>query len=315
MKEEYRNLCRTEESIPIFSRDWWLDAACGTDRWEVILIKDKDSIQAALPYYLLRPQKIIMPFYTQTMGIWFAPCADDAKHITSQERRQSLAKQIIEQLKPFSFFQQHFQYDFTDWLPFYWNHFTQTTRYTYLLKELQNTEALWEKMSQHTRRSIRKAKERFQITVRQGVAVEDFMRLHALTFKRQHTRNTQDTKVLQRLIEVCRQRQQGDIWGGYDPEGRLHAVVLVVWQKQSAYYLAGGSDPELRHSSAHSLILWEAIQHVANYTDVFDFEGSMIPGVERFFREFGGIQTPYFVIQKGNMSLLDRIMLKLQSSF
>lgn len=312
-KEEYRNLCRTEESIPIFSRDWWLDAACGTDRWEVILIREKDAIQAALPFYLPRPQAIIMPCYTQTMGIWFAPSANDVKDITLQEHRQQIAKQIIDRLKPYSFFRQHFNYDFTDWLPFYWNNFTQTTRYTYLLKNLKQTDALWEKMSQHARRNIKKAKERFQITVRQGVTIDEFMRLHALTFERQQANNIQDIKVLQRIIEACRQLEQGEIWGGYDPEGRLHAVALVVWQKQSAYYLAGGGDLALRRSCAHSLVLWEAIRHVSEFTDTFDFEGSMLPGVERFFREFGGIQTPYFAIQKGKMSFWDRIMIKLKS--
>jgi len=113
------------------------------------------------------------------------------------------------------------------------------------------------------------------------------------------------------LIEVCQRRNQGELWGGYDPQGRLHAAVFVVWQKQSAWYIAGGGDPSLRHSGAHSLVLWEAIQQVAQFTDIFDFEGSMMPGVERFFREFGGIQTPYFTIQKGKPNLFDRIMVKL----
>ena len=310
-KEEYRNLCQTEESIPIFSRDWWLDAACGTNNWDVFLIREKEKIQAALPYYLLRPHLIYMPPYTQTMGIWFAPYADDAKYISAQERRQSLSNQIINQLKSYKCFWQNFHYDFTDWLPFYWNNYSQTTRYTYLLKDLKNPDRLLENMSQHTRRNIKKAQDKFHITVKQGIPVDDFLQILSQTFERQRKKNTQDVTVLRRIIDVCRQRKQGEIWGGYDPQGRLHAVACIVWQKQSAYYLAGGGDPALRHSGAHSLVLWEAIQHVAGYTDIFDFEGSMMPGVERFFREFGGIQTPYFAIQKGKPGLLDRLIVKL----
>jgi hypothetical protein len=310
-KDEYRTLCQTEESIPVFSRDWWLDAVCGINKWDVILIKEKDKIKAALPFYLLRPHIISMPFYTQTMGVWFALHSDDTKTISAQEHRQSICNQIIEQLKPHKIFWQNFHYDFTDWLPFYWSGYTQTTRYTYLLKDLRNVDRIWDNMSQHTRRNIKKAIEKFHITVKQGIPVYDFMRVYSQTFERQREKNTQDTEVMKRLIEVCRARNQGELWGGYDPKGQLHAAVFIVWQKQSAYYLAGGGATELRQSGAHSLVLWEAIQHVAGYSDVFDLEGSMLPGVERFFREFGGIQTPYFSIKKGKPGFLDRLIVKL----
>jgi hypothetical protein len=45
--------------------------------------------------------------------------------------------------------------------------------------------------------------------------------------------------------------------------------------------------------------MWSAIK-VAKSKGVktFDFEGSMIPGVEKFFRGFGGELTTYFAIQK-----------------
>lgn len=106
--------------------------------------------------------------------------------------------------------------------------------------------------------------------------------IQAQTFKRQQITNKEDMEVLIKLINICRKRDQGDLWGGYDEKGRLHAVAFIVWQESSAWYLAGGGNPTLRESGAHSLILWEAIRYVSQYTDTFDFEGSMIPGVERF---------------------------------
>jgi hypothetical protein len=102
------------------------------------------------------------------------------------------------------------------------------------------------------------------------------------------------------------------LFGGYDIEGNLHAVAFVVWQEHSASYIAGGGDPQLRDSGAHSLVLWEVIKHVSQFTDTFDFEGSMIPGVERFFSGFGAKQTPYFTIAKGKLSLVSRIKIKIK---
>ncbi|MDR2040758.1 MAG: GNAT family N-acetyltransferase [Tannerella sp.] len=309
-KETYRTLCRTEESIPLFSRDWWLDVVCGEANWEVLLAEKNEQVQAAWPLYRPYSYLVIMPPGTQTMGIWFAPFPDDMKYASVQERKQSLCKQLIDRLNS-RVFLQNFPYTFTDWLPFYWAGYRQTTRYTYLLHNLKNTEHLWNGMNQNLRRNIRKAQEQYRITVRKGIPVDDFLRMRSLTYERQHKRNKEPSdEVLRRLVNVCRARRQGELWGGYDETGRLHAAAFVAWQKRSAYYLAGGGDPSLRSSGAHSLVLWDAIRSVAGHSDTFDFEGSMAPGIERFFREFGAVQTPYFSIGKGKLSLIDRIRIK-----
>jgi lipid II:glycine glycyltransferase (peptidoglycan interpeptide bridge formation enzyme) len=164
-------------------------------------------------------------------------------------------------------------------------------------------------MSQQTRRNIRTAEE-LSINIRDDVTVDDFLKIQALTFERQKTRNTQCEAVLRKLISAARKRAQGAIFGGYDKEGKLHAAAFIVWQNSCAYYIAGGGDCDLRNSGAHSLVMWEALRQVAQYTDTFDFEGSMIPGVERFFREFGAKQTPYFLITRGRPTIVDRFRIK-----
>ncbi|MDR2968259.1 MAG: GNAT family N-acetyltransferase, partial [Tannerellaceae bacterium] len=80
MKHKYRALCLEEKSIPLFSRDWWLDAVCGEDKWDVLWLEDKGRVQAALPLYIPHKGIVSMPPFTQTMGPWFAPVADDMKY-------------------------------------------------------------------------------------------------------------------------------------------------------------------------------------------------------------------------------------------
>lgn len=310
-KQKYRNLCETEESIPLFSRDWWLDIVCGASQWDVVLVENKGRISAAMPIFKPIPNVITMPSYTQTMGPWFAAESSDTKYTSLLSRRQGLSANLLDGLPPFSSFLQQFPYTVTDWLPFYWEGFRQTTRYTYILQDISNTDQLWEKMSVNIRRNITKAKEKNGIIIKKGVSSEDFFSVFNATFQRQNMPVPKDSGILRRIIKTSRERNQGDIWGGYDEAGNLHAAVFVVWQKSSAYYIAGGGNPELRDSGAHSLAMWEAIQFVSQYTQIFDFEGSMLPGVERFFREFGAIQMPFFTIIKGKLSLLHRIRMKL----
>jgi len=309
-KDKYRLLCTTERSIPLFSRDWWLDIVCGEDKWDVFWLEQKGHVQAALPFYIPYKGVISMPAFTQTMGPWFAPVSGDTKYTTQLGVRQALCKEFIDKLKPYTSFLQNFNYEITDWLPFYWTGYKQTTRYTYILPDLSQTEQLWEDMSLHTRRNITKAKEKQAITIRSGISVEEFLRIYARTFERQGKRIPPHSLILEQLINRSRERMQGDIWGGYDTEGNLHAAVFIVWQESSAYYIAGGGDSDYRSSGAHSLAMWEAIQYVSSKSERFDFEGSMLPGVERFFREFGAVQTPYFAITKGDAGLLHKMWWK-----
>jgi hypothetical protein len=61
----------------------------------------------------------------------------------------------------------------------------------------------------------------------------------------------------------------------------------------------GAVREEAKQSNLSPLLLWEGIQLASNYKcHTFDFEGSMIPGVERFFRSFGGEPVVYNNISK-----------------
>jgi len=72
-----------------------------------------------------------------------------------------------------------------------------------------------------------------------------------------------------------------------DERGNAHAVNFLVFDDRSAHYLLGGTDPSYRGSGAASLLVWDAIQFAAQHSKLFDFEGSMVEGIARFFRGFG----------------------------
>lgn len=120
------------------------------------------------PLYVPHSDIVSMPSYTQTMGPWFAASSSDTKYTTELGRRQELCKQFTEELKRYPHFLQNFNYDITDWLPFYWAGYNQTTRYTYLLKNIRDHQAVWENMSPNIRRNIAKAQNKYHISVKKG---------------------------------------------------------------------------------------------------------------------------------------------------
>jgi hypothetical protein len=76
-------------------------------------------------------------------------------------------------------------------------------------------------------------------------------------------------------------------------------AILDFRLTDGASYLMGGSDPSLRTSGAMSLLMWEAIKFAGQVARRFDFEGSMLRPVERFFRAFGGRQVSFPRLTRG----------------
>ena len=304
-KELYRKLCVREKSIPIFSRDWWLDALCGEDNWDVCLGVKSDEIMASMPYY--KKQKyglkvISQPKLTQTLGPWLRPSS--AKYAKQLAQHKKLLNELIDQLPSFDYFSQNWHHSNTNWLPFYWRGFQQTTRYTYIIQNLSDQNRLWSGLMAKIRTDIRKAEGRFGLEVRDDLGLDAFLELNRKTFARQGQKIPYTDELAGRLDEACGQRNCRKFFIAVDSEGRRHAGAYIVWDENSAYYLMGGGDPELRNSGATSLCMWYAIKHAATVTRCFDFEGSMIEPVERFFRAFGAVQVPYFNITKTNSRLL-----------
>ncbi len=144
----------------------------------------------------------------------------------------------------------------------------------------------------------RKSAETFHVEVDPDAPLEEFLTLNRATFLRQGQQPAYDDAYVRSIDAACAARNCRAIFVARDSAGRPHAGAYVVWDDRSAYYVMGGGDPDLRSSGATSLCLWEAIRFAATRTTRFDFEGSMLEPVERFFRGFGAVQVPYFHVSR-----------------
>lgn len=305
-KSKYRQLCAHEKSIPIFSKDWWLDAVTGEDIWEVNIVEKNNEIIGSFPFAIKRVyflNIISNPVLTKTLGVWLK-YPEGQKYATRLAYEKEIVSQLIKMLPRVDFFHQHFNYQFTNWLPFYWHGFAQTTRYTYVIDDLTNLDEIFKNFKDNIRREIRKAQKR--LTVSHENDIYEFYRLNKLVFENQGKKIPFNIDLVKRIDDACSKRNCRKIFFAKDQQNRIHAALYLIWDENSAYYLMGGSDPALRNSGANSLLMWEAIQFAATVTKKFDFEGSMIEPIERFFRSFGAKQMPYFYISK--KSLLIKIL-------
>jgi hypothetical protein len=235
------------------------------------------------------------PPLTQTLGPWLAPTP--GKLPTRLAREKDLMWELIDGLPPHDYFAQTFHRSVANWLPFYWKGFRQTSCYSYWLPDLSDERRLWDGLQENIRREIRKA-ERI-VRVRSDADVDMFLRVNTLTFARQGLAPPSE-ELVRRLDAACEQRGARRIFWAEDAHGRVHGVLYLVWDPGCAYYLMGGGDPALRSSGAQSLIVWESIRFAARVSRSFDFEGSMIEPIERFFRAFGAIPQPLSEVSRAS---------------
>ena len=293
----YDELVTRSPQGSIFAHRWWLEAVA-PGMYEILEIKKGDEIQAAWPIVYRKSDEakhVFMPALTQKLGILFAPSS--AKLVETQSKNQKLTTELMEQLGDTASFRQNFHENFADWLPFYWRGYGQTARYTYVLEDISDLTALWNGMRRHNRRDIRRA-ERLGIRIKDDLDLGRFLELNRKTFTRQGREPLASDELIRRLDRACCANAGRKIFAGVDSEGRVHAAVYVAWADNTAYYLMGGSEPDLRESGAQLLALWEAIIFSSSVVKRFDFEGSMLPQVECGFRGFGAKQLPYSSITK-----------------
>lgn len=298
-KQKYRKFSDTEKTISLFSKGWWMDAICD-DNWDVILIEENNEIIAALPYYFEefgKVKEIKKAILTQNNGIWirYPKGLKYEKKLAYEKRIMNLVIDEIEKLG-LRRYQQYFHYSITNWLPFYWRGYSQTTRYTYVIEDTSDLELIYSNFNSNVRKNLRKAQR--SLKVREGMPIDEFYVLNKMTFERQGLNIPYSLETLKRLNNECQKRKSSIIYYCEDVEKNIHSAAYFVWDDESVYYLMSGSHPEFRNSQSLTLIIFEGIKLANRLHRKFDFEGSMKENIENFFRQFGAVQKPYHNIYK-----------------
>ena len=162
-------------------------------------------------------------------------------------------------------------------------------RYTYRIECTKDLDSIWAGFRENARREIRKAQRRVEVLPLRDV--EAFV----ATLRKMPSRGHQaaDESVVRRIADASLSRECLLMLVASDSHGEPVACALLVSDNACLYYLLAERNDHDGASGAPSLLIWESIRHAHERGLAFDFEGSMIQPVERFFRAFGARQLPY----------------------
>lgn len=298
-KEKYIELCG-KINIPLFSQYFWMDAVCGEENWDVILVEENDNILGVLVYFLNISDgeyEIRKAPLTQNNGIFYL-YPENIKYDRALAFEYKVANEIIDKLETLNIkrYRQYYHYTFTNWLPFYWRGYSQTTRYTYVIGDTSNLDEVYKKFNGNVRNYIRKSQN--IVSVKKGMSPGEFYELNKKTYDRQGIDIPYSFELFNKLYNNLVDNNCIEIFYAEDKNSNIHSAALFAYDANSVYYLMSGDDDRFRDSQSLTLLIYEGIKLASHLKKSFDFEGSMKKNIERFFRQFGAEQKQYFDISK-----------------
>jgi len=250
-------------------------------------------------------------FHKQKLGLGYAITAPFAPHIglhykqPSEKRvsQQGHSKDVHRAIADFLKARKEILIELAlsteekDSQPYVWSDFEVKPRHTYLIQLDRTADELLAAMSPERRKNIRKAQAEGLKLCR----TEDVTRCLGLLMKTVERQDISlDRGILEQLLKSPSLNSNRAMYI-CEAGGKDLAASLVVWDKNRAYYLIGGYETDGAHQGAGTLNLWQAILDAKERgNSMFDFEGSQLPEVERYFRGFGGELHTFFQLSRAS---------------
>lgn len=294
---------KAEASIGVFGSNKWLSAYDGTLDFVGIF---KDEHQMIGGFYFMRTKKfgftfLKLPPYTPHCGLFFS---SDSKN---QSSVNSFSKEVVSEVCTYISNQKAalivlaFPSAVADMQPFIWEKYKVIPNYTYRIDLQKSMEEIKSNFDSKNRNVINKAVKEEVVVTKNTLdkqSLNDFF-VNSLSTTGANIYNTELKNIFLKF---------SDDSNSFSLEAKknneLLGVVFCVFDKTACYYLLGGVNKTAGVAGVNNILVQYAIETAKDLNcRIFDFEGSMLKGVEKFFRSFGPELFPYYTVNKGKLPL------------
>lgn len=288
--------------------------------WQAVIVSDEKGWVAVMPFNIQRKKGFIFsiqPILSQYWGIYYNSAVFSGNYEKYSFIR-SVTLEILNTLPSVDYFQYSFSPECDYTLPFHWKKYSLYFRYTYYLDLSPDEEKMWKNLDSPLQRQIKKALKN-EISAEKTTDYSFLLSLmnKNVTGGKDIVGTSNKKKVLETLKEIAEkliETQSGFLYLCKDRQQNVISAGLFGYYQNKCIYLAGAFEPDTTNSGAMSLMMWTAIREAASHDRLlFDFEGSMIENVERFFRKFGAYPVRYPEIIYNNLPFYIKWITKLKS--
>lgn len=299
---------KAEPVVGVFGSKKWLSVY---DEALTLIGIYKDEHQLIGGFYFLNTKKygftfLKLPPYTPHCGLFFH---SDSKNNSSLN---NFSKEVMNEICDFFTVQKSaltvlaFPSTIIDFQPFIWNKYKVVPNYTYRIGLEKSIEDIKANFDSKNRNVINKAIKEEVLVTENALAKEELYRFFI------NSLNTTDANIYEEELKNIFLKFSDDS-NSFSMVAKkndeLLGVVFCVYDRHNCYYLLGGVNKQSGVQGVNNLLVQKSIEKAqALGCTTFDFEGSMLKGVEKFFRSFGPELVPYFTVNKASLPL--EILLK-----
>jgi hypothetical protein len=295
-------------SVGVFGSKHWLSVY--GEALKVIGIF-KDEHQMIGGFYFLKVKKfgfsfIKLPPYTPHCGLFFISESKNSASVNN------FSKEVTNEVC--SFFTQQksaltilaFPGNLVDMQPFIWAKYKVVPNYTYQIDLTKPFKEITENFDSKTRNLINKSIKE-ELVVSQNTLSKDELFSFFVGALQNSAANIYKNEL--KNIFTLFSNETNSFSFEAKKHNQLLGVVFCIFDQHSCYYLLGGIDKSTGISGVNNLLVQKSIEKAQQLgCKIFDFEGSMLKGVEKFFRSFGPRLVPYYTVNKAKLPI--EILLK-----
>lgn len=282
----------------LFHESWYLRAL--SDRLSIVVLRDGagriEAGMALTPTRFLGAAATRRPSYTPYNGPLIRPSAKaNASEAMSEEKNRMV--RLLGQSPRMGMYDFILSPDFGDTMPFLWNGFDVTVGYTYQIPPA-GPEPWQSAMSSGHRRDLRKAGAVLQdcgALLETSDDLESCRSVLLETARLKGFKEESSWEAMRAWWQEVVAHNAGRVYRIRQPGQEPLCASLLVWDRCCGYYLASGMRGDVRHGPMNllgRLLIDRMIQDSHRQGLTFDFEGSVLPGVEPYFRGWGGKCVP-----------------------
>lgn len=282
--EKWSRCIENASNSRIYANNWHLDRTAVV--WDAMVLGDYDFVMPLPVRSKFGISYIYQPLFCQQLGIFPEPSKEIAEHFyNTLFAKYSYCDVHINSQNP------HIQsIPGMKFLP----------RVNYLLDLQYNYKSLAKSYSTNTKRNIAKAgANNFQFIT--GIQLEEYV-----VFKQQNLPDNFPKKEINKLkstISFGQFKGMGEIYGVYSAENELCAAVYFCKWKNRVIYLNAVTNKTGKELGAMYFLVDSFVKENAERDLILDFEGSMVPGVARFYNGFGAVNETYYQLKFNRLPL------------
>jgi hypothetical protein len=282
--EKWNRCIESAANSRFYANEWHLDRAAVN--WDALILGDYKYIMPLPVRKKLGIKYVYQPLFCQQLGIFPEPNIS-----TAQLFYETL-------LKEFRYVDVHLNSTNppgkkTDGVFFH-------PRKNHLLLLNNDYTSIKSDYKTNTKRNINKA-NKHNLHLMTGIRLEEYMEFKKKQLETKLSEN--DFGKLKNIIAFGQYKGIGEIYGVYDDQNDLRAAVYFCRWKDRVIYLNAASDNKGKELGAMYFLIDQFIQKNAGKNLILDFEGSMIPGIARFYEGFGALPETYFQLKFNRLPL------------